>query len=70
MNKIIVNCETGETSEIPLTAAEIKNRKITEAAILEANQLARAEAEARQAARLAILDRIGLTADELKTILG
>jgi hypothetical protein len=70
MNKIIVNCETGETSEIALTAAEIKNRKITESAILEANQLAKAEAEAKKAARLAILDRIGLTADELKTILG
>lgn len=31
---------------------------------------AQAEAEAKEAAKLAILDRIGLTADELKTILG
>jgi len=29
-----------------------------------------AEADAKEAAKLAILDRIGLTADELKTILG
>ena len=28
------------------------------------------EAKAKEAAKLAILDRIGLTADELKTILG
>ena len=29
-----------------------------------------AEAEAKETAKAAILDRIGLTADELKTILG
>jgi len=34
---------------------------------LEAKQ---AEAEAKETAKAAILDRIGLTADELKTILG
>ena len=32
--------------------------------------IAKAEAEAKEAAKAAILDRIGLTADELKTILG
>ena len=31
---------------------------------------AKAEAEAKATAKAAILDRIGLTADELKTILG
>ena len=30
----------------------------------------KAEAEAKETAKAAILDRIGLTADELKTILG
>ena len=30
----------------------------------------KAEAKAKETAKLAILDRIGLTADELKTILG
>jgi phosphoenolpyruvate carboxylase len=30
----------------------------------------KAEAEAKEAARQAILDRLGLTADELQTILG
>jgi hypothetical protein len=33
-------------------------------------EAAKAEAEAKEAAKLAILDRIGLTAEELKTILG
>ena len=35
-----------------------------------AQATAKAEAEAKETAKLAILDRIGLTADELKTILG
>jgi hypothetical protein len=34
------------------------------------NQELKAEAEAKETAKAAILDRIGLTADELKTILG
>jgi hypothetical protein len=32
--------------------------------------IAKAEADAKETAKTAILDRIGLTADELKTILG
>ena len=35
-----------------------------------AQAIAQAEAEAKETAKAAILDRIGLTADELKTILG
>ena len=35
-----------------------------------ANAIAKAEAEAKAAARQAILDRIGLTADEAKLLLG
>jgi predicted flap endonuclease-1-like 5' DNA nuclease len=60
------NCETGietirdanddEIAQIKLDAANAKAKK--------------AEAEAKETAKAAILDRIGLTADELKTILG
>ena len=35
-----------------------------------AQAIVKAEAEAKEVAKAAILDRIGLTADELKTILG
>ena len=55
---------------------EIIDREMNddEFAIYEADQAAdatkKAEAIAKDATRLAILDRIGLTADELKTILG
>jgi len=60
------NCETGEEIIRDATAEEI-----AQLAIDQANETARkAEAEARETAKAAILDRIGLTADELKTILG
>ena len=60
------NCETGEEIVRDATAAEIDQIKLDAA---DAKTL-KAEAEAKEVARLAILDRIGLTADELKTILG
>jgi hypothetical protein len=62
----IHNTETDEVIDREMTAAEFK--------IYEADQAAqavkKAEANAKEAAKAAILDRIGLTADELKTILG
>jgi len=48
------------------TAEEVKEIKKREAAVI-AEQIAKDKIEADKAA---ILDRIGLTADELKTILG
>jgi hypothetical protein len=60
------NCETGEEIVRDATAAEIAQFEIDAAnATIKKN-----EADAKEATRLAILDRIGLTADELKTILG
>lgn len=70
MSKLIVNCETGETVERELNKAEKDQKKIDEANYLAAEALIKAEAEAKATAKQAILDRIGLTADELKTILG
>ena len=62
----IVNCETGEEIIRDATVEEIAQREID-----AANAVARkAEADAKETAKAAILDRIGLTADELKTILG
>ena len=62
----IVNCETGEEIIRDANAEEIAQMEID-----AANANARkAEAETKETAKAAILDRIGLTADELKTILG
>lgn len=66
MTKIIVNCETGEVTERELNKAEKDQQKIDEAA-----QFAKqAELDAKEAARQAVLDKLGLTADDLKTLLG
>lgn len=66
MTKIIVNVETGEIVERELNKAEKDQQKIDEAIEL-AKQ---AELDAKEMARQAILDRLGLTADEAKLLFG
>jgi hypothetical protein len=66
MTKLIINCETGETIERELNKSEKDQQKIDEAA----EKAIQAEKLAKENAKAAILDRLGLTADELKTILG
>ena len=60
------NCETGIETIRDATDAEIAQIEIDVAAALAAE----AETEAKEAAKAEILSRIGLTVDELKTILG
>jgi hypothetical protein len=67
--KTIINCETGEVIERELNAEEIAQQEIDEAEIAAAEAKIKAEAEAKAAQRQLILDRLGLTVDELKTIL-
>lgn len=57
------NCETGEITQRKLTTAEIKQRKDEYDAQIAADQ-------AKAVARQAILDRLGLTSDEAKLLLG
>lgn len=66
MSKLIVNCENGETVERELNKAEKDQQKIDEANAA----ISKAEIEAKEAARQAIFDRLGLTADEAKLLLG
>jgi hypothetical protein len=60
------NCETGEETVRDATAEEISQIEL-DASNAKTRQL---EIEAKEAARQAILDRIGLTADEAKLLLG
>ena len=60
------NTETGEVVVRDLTKSEIDQVKIDKA---EEASL-KAAGEAKAIAKAAILERLGLTADELKTILG
>ena len=62
----IVNAETGEEIIRDANADEIAQIKLD----ADNAKAAKAEAQAKETAKAAILDRIGLTADELKTILG
>ena len=70
MSKLIVNCETGETVERELNKAEKDQQKIDEANIATAKTAREAEAEAKAAQRQAILDKLGLTHDEARLLLG
>lgn len=67
--KIVVNCETGEVAEVELTADEIAQREADKAAFeaAEADKAAKAEADAT--AKAALLDRLGITAEEAKLLL-
>jgi hypothetical protein len=69
-NKMVeVNCETSEVVEREMTKNELsaeKKLQENEKKLIENDPLVVEQIAARQA----ILDRIGLTADELKTILG
>jgi len=67
--RVEVNCTTGETSIIELTDAEIAEMEAAQAQA-EADQLAaEAEAEAQATAKAALLERLGITADEAALLL-
>jgi vacuolar-type H+-ATPase subunit H len=70
MTKLIIDCTTGETVERELNKAEKDQQKIDEANALAAEAVRQAEAEAKATAKQAILDRLGITADEAKLLLG
>lgn len=63
--KKIINCETGEELEVELTKADLDQQKKDEAAwaIKEAELAAKAEAKA------ALLERLGITAEEASLLL-
>jgi hypothetical protein len=67
--KIIVNCETGEVSEVELTAAEVKQREADAVAYAKAKADEEQAASEKAEAKAAIADRLGLTADELALLL-
>jgi F0F1-type ATP synthase epsilon subunit len=69
--KVIVNCETGVTEVLPLTAQEISDLEIARAA----EEVAKAERDAAEAAKAAAkasaeakLASLGLTAEEVAAL--
>jgi hypothetical protein len=71
LNKIVVDCSTGEQTIVPLTAEEIAQRELDAAAyaeqqaIQEAEELAKAEAKASAESKLKAL---GLSDDEIAAL--
>ena len=61
-----VNCTTGEETFRDATVEEIAQMAVNATNA----ETRKAEAKAKETQREAILDRLGLTADELQTILG
>lgn len=65
MTKLIVNCKTGETVERELNKAEKDQQKIDEIAAAEI----KARAETKATAKAALLNRLGITAEEASLLL-
>jgi hypothetical protein len=71
LTKLIVNCETGEQTRVPLSAEEIASLEASraESELREAERLAaEAEAQALKDSANAKLAALGLTADEIAAI--
>ena len=70
MHIIEHNVETGEIKEIEMTAAEVKAYEAEAKKIADAEK-ARKEAEVTKAAdKAALLERLGITEDEARLLLG
>jgi hypothetical protein len=67
--KIIVDCSTGAVEEIELSAEEIAQREAdaAEFALLKAEE--EADAAAKAEAKAALLERLGMTAEEAALLL-
>jgi len=71
LTKIVVDCSTGEQTEVELTAEEIAQRELDAAAYAEAQATAEAEAAAvaeAKASAEAKLSALGLTAEEIAAL--
>lgn len=67
--KIVVDCSTGITTEVELTAEEIAQRE-ADALAFEAEQAQKELDEAAKAeAKAGLLARLGLSEDEFKTLI-
>jgi len=73
LTKLVVDCSTGEATEVPLTTEELAQRETDRLAYeaQEATRLAAEEAKAvAQASAISKLTALGLTADEIAVLKG
>ena len=68
--KLIVDCSTGVTTEVELTAEEIAEREAMAAEYAVQKAQEEADKAAKTEARAELLDRLGITAEEAQLLLG
>jgi hypothetical protein len=68
--KIVVDCSTGEVSEIELTAEEVAQRAADAKAFADAKAAEDADKAAKAAEKAALLERLGITEEEVALLLG
>jgi hypothetical protein len=68
-NKIVVDCSTGEVQEIALTAEEIAEREAMAAEYAAKKAEEEADKAAKAEAKAALLDKLGITAEEAQLLL-
>ena len=66
----IANIETGEVIQRPMTKSELEKDKINQAYFLELEQKEKAQAEAKDQAKTALLEKLGITEEEARILLG
>ena len=67
--KLIINCETGEQSEVELTDDEVAQLKADQAKAEADRKAAEAEAKAKAEAKAELLAKLGITAEEAALLL-
>jgi choline dehydrogenase-like flavoprotein len=68
-HKVIVDCSTGETTEVELTAEEIADQEAAQKAAEVEHKAQEVIAAAKATAKAALLDRLGITAEEASLLL-
>jgi hypothetical protein len=68
--KIVVDCSTGEVSEIELTAEEVAQREADAKAYADQKAAEDADKAAKAVQKAALLERLGITAEEATLLLG
>lgn len=69
LTKLVVNCETNEAQVLEFTAAEVTEINKTAAASKIRLENEAAEAQSKATAKAALLERMGLTAEEAALLL-
>jgi hypothetical protein len=69
LTKIVVDCSTGVTSQVPLTSEELVQREADAQAYAAAKHEEEADKAAKETAKTELLTKLGITDDEAKLLL-